>query len=43
MPPWTSALKVATIGLGNVGDFEELVMMRNVSECFDYGLEKQTV
>jgi hypothetical protein len=32
--PWTSALKVATIGLGNVGDSEEPIIMRNISEHF---------
>jgi transposase InsO family protein len=35
-PPWTSALKVATIGLGNVDDFEELIMMCHVSEHFHH-------
>ena len=33
-PIWTSALKVATIGLRNVDDSEELIMMQNVSGLF---------
>ena len=30
-PPWTSALKVATIELKHLDDSEELIMMRNDS------------
>ena len=32
--PWTSALKVAKIGLGEVGDSEEPIMMQNISNLF---------